>query len=215
MITFVVASVVLALIPGPSVLFVVSRALAHGRRAALGSVAGNSTGSAVLVLLVAFGLGGVVARSLVVFTVIKLIGAAYLVYLGVRTYRDRRELVEAVMSSPAAIPVGERHGIFRQGSVYRQGVVVGLSNPKALVFFAAVLPQFVNPHADSVPVQMTVLGLAFVVLAMGLDSVWGLAAGVVRGWLARSPRRSAALGGAGGVTMIGCGVGLAVTGRAD
>lgn len=151
-------------------------------------------------------MGSVVSRSLVVFTVVKLVGAAYLGYLGVRTYRARGELAEAMN---AVVPDGTSWGI------YRQGVLVGLTNPKALVFFAAVLPQFVDPAAGGVPVRMAVLGLAYVVVAMALDAVWGLAAGAVRGWMGSSPRRLAGLGGVGGVTMIGLGVGLAVTGRRD
>jgi threonine/homoserine/homoserine lactone efflux protein len=206
LLAFVAASFLLVLIPGPTVLFVVSRAIAHGRRAALGSVAGNSTGVCVLVLLVAFGLGSAVERSILLFTAIKIAGALYLVYLGVRTYAERGQLAEVLHG---AVPVAvSRH-------VYRQGILVGLTNPKALVFFAAVLPQFVDRGAGRVPIQMMVLGLLFVVLAMVLDSVWGLAAGTARAWLARSPRRLAALGGAGGLTMIGLGVGLAATGRAD
>ncbi|HWN33090.1 MAG TPA: LysE family translocator [Pseudonocardia sp.] len=206
LVTFVLACVVLVLIPGPTVIFVVSRALAHGRRSALSTVTGNSVGSAVLVLLVSFGLGSVVERSLLVFTVIKLVGAAYLVYLGVRTYRERGRLADALR---VATPVGAGRGVFRQG------VLVGLTNPKALVFYAAVLPQFVDPHTGSVPVQMAVLGLAFVLIAMLLDGLWGLAAGTARDWFATSPGRLRALGSTGGLTMIGLGVGLAVAGRAE
>ena len=136
-----------------------------------------------------------------------LVGAAYLVYLGVRTYRERGILAEAMRAeAPASLT---------PGGVYRQGVVVGLTNPKALVFFAALLPQFVRPGFGAVWAQMLVLGLGFVVLAMGLDCLWGLAAGVARNWFARSPGRVAAMGGIGGLTMIGLGVGLAVSGRAD
>ena len=206
LVAFVLACVVLVLIPGPTVIFVVSRALALGRRSALSSVTGNSTGSAVLVLLVAFGLGSVVERSLLVFTVIKLVGAAYLVYLGVRTYRERGRLADALR---VAVPVGAGRG------VYRQGVLVGLTNPKALVFYAAVLPQFVDPHTGGVPMQMAVLGLAFVLIAMLLDGLWGLAAGAARDWFATSPGRLRTLGGTGGLTMIGLGVGLAVAGRGE
>jgi threonine/homoserine/homoserine lactone efflux protein len=206
LLAFAVASVVIALIPGPSLLFVVSRAIAHGRRAALGSVAGNSTGAAVLVLLVAVGLGSVVERSLVIYTVIKLVGAAYLVYLGVRTYRERRALADVLGDGPT-VGVG-RH-------VYRQGLLVGVTNPKTTVFFAAVLPQFVDRDAGGVPMQMIVLGLLFVLIATVSDCMWGLLAGSVRDWLSRSPRRVAALGGTGGLTMIGLGLGLAVTGRRD
>ncbi|WP_028922731.1 LysE family translocator [Pseudonocardia acaciae] len=206
LLAFAVASVVLALIPGPSLLFVVSRAIAHGRRAALGSVAGNSTGAAALVVLVAVGLGSAVERSLALYTAIKLVGAVYLVYLGIRTFRERRALAD-VLGDGEAVGVG-RH-------VYWQGVLVGATNPKTMVFFAAVLPQFVDPTAGGVPMQMIVLGLMFVLIATASDSVWGLLAGGVRDWLARSPRRAAALGGAGGLSMIGLGLGLAVTGRRD
>lgn len=206
LVTFALASVVLVVVPGPTVVFVVSRAIAHGRRAALRSVAGNSLGVLVLVVAVAFGLGSVVERSVAVYTVIKLLGAAYLVYLGVRTWRERGALVGALRSAPAA-------GVGRH--VFRQGVVVGVTNPKALVFFAAVLPQFVDRDAGHVPTQMLLLGCAFVALAMVLDSGWGLAAGTARNWLARSPRRLAALGGTGGLMMIGLGLGLAVTGRRE
>jgi threonine/homoserine/homoserine lactone efflux protein len=209
LLAFAVASVVLVLIPGPTVVFVVSRALAHGRRAALTSVAGNSTGVVGLVLLVAFGLGTVVERSLLVFTVIKLVGAAYLVYLGVRTFRERGHLVVALRAAAASRVTGVgRH-------VFRQGVVVGLTNPKALVFFAAVLPQFVDPRAGHVPVQMAALGIAFVLLAMVLDGLWGLAAGTARDWFARSPGRLSVMGGTGGLAMIGLGLGLALTSRSD
>lgn len=206
LVAFAVASVVLVLIPGPSVLFVVSRAIAHGRRAALGSVVGNSAGVCVVILLVAIGLGSLVERSVLLFTAIKLAGAAYLVYLGVRTFRERGRLSEALgVAAPAGVA---RH-------VFRQGFVVGLTNPKTLVFFGAVLPQFVDREAGGVPVQMVVLGMTFVLAALVLDSVWGILAGTARTWLSRSPRRLAVLGGTGGLTMIGLGVGLAVTGRAE
>ncbi|GAA5165448.1 LysE family translocator [Pseudonocardia eucalypti] len=210
LLAFAVASVVLVLIPGPSVLFVVSRAIAHGRRAALGSVVGNSAGVCVVILLVAFGLGSLVERSVLLFTAIKLAGAAYLVYLGVRTFRERGRLSEAIGAGiGGAAPAGVA------GHVFRQGFVVGLTNPKTLVFFGAVLPQFVDREAGGVPVQMVVLGLTFVLAALVLDSLWGIMAGTARTWLARSPRRLAVLGGTGGLTMIGLGVGLAVTGRAE
>ena len=206
MLMFALAGVILVLIPGPSVLFIVGRALAYGRRAALASVAGNTIGAALVVIFVALGLGAVAAQSAHLFTMLKLVGAAYLVYLGVRTYRERGQLADALQ---VAVPVGAGRNVFRQG------VLVGLTNPKALVFYAAVLPQFVDPRTGSVPVQMAVLGLAFVLIAMLLDGLWGLAAGTARNWFAPSPGRLRTLGGTGGLTMIGLGVGLAVAGRAE
>lgn len=205
LVTFLIATVVLVLVPGPTVVFVVSQAIVHGRRAALAGVAGNCLGVYLLVVAVAFGIGAVVDKSIALFTVIKLVGAAYLVFLGVRAFRERHLLA----GGPGVLPVtgGRRH--------LRRGFVVGVTNPKALVFFAAVLPQFVDRAAENPAGQMLVLGLIFVAVAMVLDSLWGLAAGTARQWLARSPKRTAVLGGTGGVLMIGLGAGLAISGAAD
>jgi threonine/homoserine/homoserine lactone efflux protein len=205
LVTFALAGIVLVVVPGPSVLFIVGRALAHGRRAAITSVAGNTTGAALVVVVVALGFGAVAARSVAVFTVLKLAGAAYLVYLGVQTIRTRGDLV-AALGAPAG-PADRR--------LYWQGVVVGFTNPKVLVFFAAVLPQFVDTAAGSATSQMLVLGLLFALLAATLDSMWGLAAGTARDWFATSPARLRRVGGIGGVMMIVMGAGLAVSGRRD
>lgn len=205
LLTFALAGIVLVVIPGPSVLFIVGRALAHGRRAALTSVAGNTTGAAAVVVLVAFGLGAVAAGSAVVFTVIKFVGAAYLVYLGVQTIRHRGDLTAAL--GVASGPADRR--------LYWQGVLVGFTNPKVLVFFAAVLPQFVDVRAGSATSQMLVLGLLFALIASVLDSVWGLAAGTARTWFVTSPARLRRVGGLGGAMMIVMGAGLALTGRRD
>src|SRR5690606_25655213 len=200
-----VARVILVIIPGPSVLFIVGRALAHGRRAALASVAGNTTGAALVVVVVALGFGAIAARSIAVFTALKLVGAAYLVYLGVQTIRKRGDLVGRI-GEPAG-PAG--------GRLYWQGVVVGFTNPKVLVFFAAVLPQFVDTAAGNPTTQMLVLGLLFAMIAAVLDSAWGLAAGTAREWLATSPGRLRWMGGIGGACLIVMGAGLALSGRKD
>jgi threonine/homoserine/homoserine lactone efflux protein len=205
LLTFALAGIILVVIPGPSVLFIVGRALAHGRRAALLSVAGNTTGASIVVVTVALGYGAVAARSVEVFTVLKLAGAAYLVYLGVQTFRHRGDLVAALAGSAAPA----------QGRLYWQGVVVGVTNPKVLIFFAAVLPQFVDMGAGNATAQMLVLGLLFALIAATLDSTWGLLAGAVRTWFATSPARLRFVGGTGGLMMIGLGVGLAATGRKD
>jgi threonine/homoserine/homoserine lactone efflux protein len=205
LLAFLLAGVVLVVIPGPSVLFIVGRALAHGRRAALTSVAGNTTGVLLVVGAVALGVGAVAAASAAVFSVLKLVGAAYLVYLGVQTWRHRGDLAVA-LGSPGP-PPGRR--------VFWQGVVVGATNPKVLVLFVALLPQFTDPEAGSLAVQMLVLGLLFAVLAACLDSVWGLAAGAAREWFATSPARLRRVGGTGGLMLIGLGATLALTGRRD
>lgn len=206
---FMLGALVLVVIPGPSVLFIVGRALAHGRRAALLSVAGNALGVAVLVVAVALGAGEIAERSVVAYTVLKLAGAAYLIYLGVKTWRSRGDVMAAVTGSGGG---GEAAA---QRRVFLQGVLVGITNPKAIVLLAAVLPQFTDPAAGSPATQMLILGMTFVVLAAVCDSVWGLVAGAARTWLATSPTRMRRLGGTGGILMIVMGAGLAISGRKD
>jgi len=201
---FGLAALVLIVIPGPSVVFVVGRAVSYGHRVALASVVGNTAGLFVVMTLVAIGLGAIVAESIAVFTVIKLAGAAYLVWLGVQALRHRREL--QVDATAARVPVSWRTAI-------RQGFVVGISNPKGFLIFAALLPPFVDPDRSAVPVQMFVLGSLAVVVGLLCDSVWALAAGRARDWFAGSSRRGSALGAIGGTSMIGLGVGMALTGH--
>ncbi|MFG3254643.1 LysE family translocator [Streptomyces sp. NPDC048172] len=207
LLAFAAMSFLLIIVPGPSVLFVVGRALAQGRRAALTTVAGNTLGAYVLVVAVALGVGSVVERSVLVFTALKLAGAAYLVYLGVRTIRRRGSLRAAFEDEE-----GADHGGLR---TLWEGFAVGVANPKTIVFFAAVLPQFVDREQGHVVLQMLLLGLVFNAIAIASDSVWGLAAATARGWFARSPRRLSLVGGAGGLAMIGLGVTVAATGRKD
>ncbi|MEU6665527.1 LysE family translocator [Streptomyces sp. NPDC046727] len=206
LLAFAALSFLLIVIPGPSVLFVIGRALAHGRRAALTTVVGNTLGAYVLVVAVALGVGSVVERSVLVFTALKLAGAAYLVYLGVKAWRRRGSLREAFTGS------GEPHSGLR---TLGEGFAVGVANPKTIVFFAAVLPQFVDRDQGHVPLQMLLLGLVFNAMALASDSLWGLVASTARDWFARSPRRMSAVGGIGGLTMIGLGVTVAATGRKD
>ncbi|MFJ3950602.1 LysE family translocator [Streptomyces libani] len=205
---FAAMSLLVIVIPGPSVLFVIGRALAHGRRTALATVLGNLVGSYVLVIAVAWGLGALVESSAAVFMGVKLAGAAYLVYLGVQAFRHRKEMRAADMEAPA----GEQRSDLR---TILDGIFVGVTNPKGIVFFAAVLPQFVDHSAGHVPLQMTVLGLVPVAIGLITDTLWGLGASAARSWFARSDRRLSMVGGAGGFAMIGLGVTVAATGRAD
>ncbi|MFI9804496.1 LysE family translocator [Streptomyces sp. NPDC052301] len=207
LLAFAALSFLLIVIPGPSVLFVIGRALAHGRRAALTTVVGNTLGAYALVAAVALGVGSVVERSVLVFTALKLAGAAYLVYLGIKAWRQRGSLRAAFAESGSPA-----HGGLR---TLWEGFAVGIANPKTMVFFAAVLPQFVDRDRGHVPVQMLLLGLVFNVIALASDSLWGLVASAARNWFARSPRRLSAVGGVGGLTMIGLGVTVAATGRKD
>jgi threonine/homoserine/homoserine lactone efflux protein len=203
---YAVASVVLIVVPGPGVLFVVGRALAHGRRTAIATAAGHAAGNYVVAACVAVGLGTLLQRSAQAFIAVKLVGALYLVWLGIQAVRHRKSLADAMASA----------GRPRAGWLaLRDGFVVGVTNPKAFILFGAVLPQFVNRSAGYVPVQMLLLALVSVSIGVVSDSSWGLAASGVRAWFARSPRRFALVGGAGGLAMIGLGVAVALTGRRD
>ncbi|OAR21962.1 lysine transporter LysE [Streptomyces sp. ERV7] len=205
---FAAMSLLVIVIPGPSVLFVIGRALAHGRRVALATVLGNLLGSYLLVIAVAWGLGALVESSATVFVGVKLAGAVYLGYLGVQAFRHRKEMRAATMAAPTDEPRSDLRTVL-------DGILVGVTNPKGLVFFAAVLPQFVNHSAGRVPLQMMVLGLVPVAIGMITDTLWGLGAAAARSWFARSDRRLSMVGGAGGIAMIGLGVTVAATGRAD
>ncbi|MDT3396563.1 LysE family translocator [Streptomyces sp. B1866] len=200
---FLAVVAALIAVPGPSVLFVVSRGVTLGRRAAVATAAGNAGGVAVQAVAVAFGLGNVVARSQLAFSVLKFAGALYLVWLGVQSWRQRGRLAAAEAQGQPVKSVRR---------ILREGFVVGVSNPKGLLIFTAVLPQFVDPAAGHVPAQLLLLGAVCVTVALVSDSAWGLLAGSARAWLARSPRRLSALGGASGVVMVGLGVRLALTG---
>jgi threonine/homoserine/homoserine lactone efflux protein len=201
---YALASFVLIVIPGPSVLFVVGRALAYGRRTALATVCGNAAGNYVVAACVAFGIGTLVERSVAVFTAVKLAGALYLVWLGIQAIRRRKALASAFAG------VTEARGDRRAA---REGFLVGVTNPKALILFGAVLPQFVDRAAGHVPVQMLLLSLVSITIGLVSDSSWGVGASFVRSWFARSDRRFELAGGAGGLAMIGVGLTVAVTGR--
>ncbi|KIU18618.1 LysE family translocator [Mycolicibacterium llatzerense] len=206
LLAFGLISFLVIVVPGPSVLFTVGRALTVGRRQALLTVAGNAMGAYVQILAVALGAGALIYASALAFGIIKSIGVAYLIYLGVQAIRHRHALGEALTGGTSSI---------RPLRVLADGFVVGMTNPKTIVFFVAALPQVVDPAAGHVSTQMLILGVVFLAIAVTSDSIWALAAGLARDWFAQSPRRIAAIGGAGGLAMVGLGVSLAVTGRKD
>jgi threonine/homoserine/homoserine lactone efflux protein len=202
---FLITVYVLIVIPGPSVIFTVSRGVALGRRAALATVLGNTSGLLAQLVLVVLGLGSVLASSDAVFTVLKFLGAAYLIVLGVRSIRDRKAL--AGVLAPAALA---RRPL---PTIVREGFVVGATNPKGLVIFTAILPSFIDRSAGHQTLQLATLGVICAAIALLSDSTWALASGTARQWLGRSPRRLERLSAAGGLTMILLGAGLALTGR--
>ncbi|MET8827538.1 LysE family translocator [Streptomyces sp. NPDC004610] len=207
LLAFAAMCFVVIAVPGPSVLFVIGRALTHGRRTALATALGNVLGSYALVVLVAVGLGALLQTAPRLLLTLKLAGAAYLVYLGVMAIRHRKALRPEMADAPVG---GRGRGDLR---TIADGALVGATNPKGLVFFAAVLPQFVRDDAGSVPLQMLLLGLIPAAIGLVCDTLWGLGASAARTWLSASPRRLSMIGGAGGATLIGLGLTIAVTGE--
>ncbi|MCD4526774.1 LysE family translocator [Nocardioides sp. cx-173] len=204
---FAVASILFIQVPGPSLLFTIGRALTVGRRDALLSVVGNAAGIVAQVVAVAWGLGAVVAASATAYTAIKLAGAGYVVWLGVQAIRhraDARTALGAVDEEARALARGQsaRRSL-------RIGFLVGLTNPKTVVFFVAFLPHFVNDAAGHTRLQLLMLGAVFGALCVASDSLWALAAGKARDWFGRRPERLDALGVAGGTMMVGLGVSMA------
>ncbi|WP_028637838.1 LysE family translocator [Nocardioides sp. URHA0032] len=203
---FVVASALFIQVPGPSLLFTIGRALTVGRRDALLSVVGNAIGVTTQVMLVAVGLGAVVAASTEAYVVLKVCGAAYVIWLGIQAIRHRADARAALDAVDTSVVV--RAAALRS---LRVGFTVGLTNPKTIVFFVAFLPQFVNEPAGHTGLQLALLGVIFGLMAACSDSAWALAASRARDWFARRPARLDKLGVAGGVMMIGLGATLAAT----
>ncbi|WP_327112269.1 LysE family translocator [Nocardia sp. NBC_01730] len=206
LLAFTAAAIVIIVVPGPGVLFTVGRALTLGRRAALLSVLGHTAGVYVALVLVAIGLGTLLAASALALTVVKFAGALYLIYLGIQAIRERKALRAALVA--AIEPTSHTR-------VLRQSAFVGLTNPKAIVFFSAVLPHFADPEGGSIRVQFLLLGTIFLAIGIVSDSAWALLAVSARSWFARSPRRLEAVGGAGGVLILGVGTSVALTGSGD
>jgi threonine/homoserine/homoserine lactone efflux protein len=203
---FALASWAIIIVPGPSVLFVISRGVALGRKAALATVAGNAGGAAIQAVLVSVGLGSIVARSTAVFNAVKFVGALYLVWLGVKAFRSRKSLT--LQSADDGVARSTRR-------IVREGFAVGVTNPKTTVFFAAVLPQFVAQGRSNQPVQMLALSTVFITVALVSDSAYGVLAGTARTWFQRSPRRLETVAALGGLAIVGLGINLALSHRAD
>ncbi len=204
LLAFALASILFIQVPGPSLLFTIGRALTVGRRAALLSVLGNALGLVAQICAVALGMGAVVAASATAYTLLKILGAGWVVWLGIQAIRHRAD-------ARVALALGGARTSERTSAALRTGFVVGVTNPKTIVFFVAFLPQFTNAGADRVGLQVAVLGLLFAVMAVASDSVWALAASRARDWFARKPERLDAMGVTGGLMMIGLGATLAAT----
>ena len=191
---FTLLAIVIIVVPGPGVLFAVGRALVLGTKPALLSVLGNALGVGVQIVVVALGLGVLIQSSLEAFFVIRVAGALMIGYLGIRAILHRRRLLEDGADKPHS-----------RSTILKESVVVGLTNAKTLVFFLAALPSFVSVEDGSPIVQMLLLGLIFSIIGIASDSVYAIAAGRARDWLATSEQRLATFRGLGGLalTMLG------------
>lgn len=201
--SYLIASVLIILAPGPSVMFTIARAIAWGRLISFLTVLGNAFGMVVLSTGVAIGLGPILQSSALLYSVVQWAGGFYLVWLGIDAIRHR--VVAAVNMTDVS------DGTPTKWQTMRQGFIVGVLNPKAIVFFAAVLPQFVDPELGSVTFQLITLGVIFAGLAVIFDGAWGLVAGTAREWLSSSSKRLENMRVVGGCVMILLGVAILAT----
>lgn len=201
---FLVAALALLLIPGPAVLYIVARSVDQGRSAGLVSVFGVGLGSMVHVVAAALGLSALLVQSAVAFTTVKYLGAAYLVYLGVRRWMDRDEDIVRADGAERSLR-----------SIFVQGVWVNVLNPKTALFFFAFLPQFVDVDAGSVGPQILLLGALFVAMGIVTDGIYAVAAGGLGLWLRRRPRVVTAQRWFAGGIFITLGIATALTGTKD
>lgn len=175
LLTFMAATIALLIVPGPAVLYIVTRSIDQGRLAGLVSVMGIQVGVLFHILAAALGLSVILVTSALAFSVVKFLGAAYLIYLGVRTLMKK----ESPLSREAPEPQPLK-------KIFRQGVIVNLLNPKTALFFFAFLPQFVNAAAGPTALQIVFLGIVFVILAIISDSTYAMLAGTLGNRLRQS-----------------------------
>jgi threonine/homoserine/homoserine lactone efflux protein len=204
LVVFVVAALALLVVPGPAVLYVVTRSVHQGRRAGLASVLGIHTGTLVHIAAATAGLSALILSSAVAFTAVKAAGAVYLVGLGLWTLLSR--------SAEADVAFGGERRLRR---VYAQGIVVNVLNPKTALFFLAFLPQFVDPNAPHPALQVAFLGLLFGALGLVTDSIWAIATGTAGGLLRSSRRFLRAQRYVAGSVYVGLGVATAFSGSKD
>ena len=191
---YCIAAVIIVLAPGPSVLFVLARAIAWGRATAIATVIGNVLGAFSLSVAVAVGLGPILQRSEIAFIAVQFLGGFYLVYLGIVAIKHS-QIHASDMTNQGDIRPSKWRSM-------REGFWVGALNPKGMVFFAAILPQFVDREAGNVTSQLILMGAIFAVIALFSDGTWGILAGTIRNWLATELRRLVFMRMTGGLVMI-------------
>jgi len=195
---YLIATILIILAPGPSVLFTIARAIAWGRVAAIATVIGNAAGMFLVSVLVALGIGPLLQRSEILYNGIQWAGGAYLIYLGYAAIAASK-----VDAADMQKTVGSKPSFFTS---VRNGFWVGVLNPKSVVFFAAILPQFIDQEKNNVTAQLLLLGAIFALIALISDGSYGLLAGTIRQWLAGDVRRLIFMRLTGGVVMIALGI---------
>lgn len=195
---YLFAAIVIILAPGPSVLFAIARAISWGRASAVATVFGNALGMFTLSILVAFGLGPILQRSEIAFISIQILGGIYLIYLGIDAIRHSQIHASDMVNQGDIRPTQVRS--------IRDGFWVGALNPKGLVFFAAILPQFLDKGSGNLTAQLVLMGGTFALLAFIGDGTWGLLAGTLRNRMVDSPARLIFMRRVGGLVMILLGI---------
>lgn len=186
---FLVLAIVIIVVPGPSVIFAIGRALVLGTRLAVVSVLGNALGVGLQIIVVSLGLGVLIQQAPGLFFLIKILGALIITYLGVKAFLDREKLDINGDNSDSS------------KAVLKQSIVVGITNAKTFVFFVAALPSFVSPADGNPAIQMLLLGLIFSIIGIASDMVYAVAAGQAREWLSTSQKRLSTFRGLGGVAL--------------
>ena len=187
---FLLLALVINVVPGPGVLFTIGRALILGTKAALLSVLGNAVGVGMQIVVISLGLGVAIQQSELLFLAIRVFGAAMIIYLGVKAILSRADFDLNVKEETSSAAI-----------VVRQSFVVGITNAKTFVFFIAALPSFTSPELGNPIIQMLVLGAIFSVIGIASDSVYAVAAGQARQWLASSHQRLSTFRGIGGIAL--------------
>ena len=195
---YLVAAILIILAPGPSVLFAIARAIAWGRATAIATVAGNALGMFSLSILIAFGLGPILEESDLAFLSVQILGGLYLIYLGIDALRHSKVHAEDMINQGDTRPSAIKS--------IKDGFWVGALNPKWLVFFAAILPQFLDKNSENLTAQLLIMGATFALLAFLGDGTWGVLAGTVRIWMAKSPIRLIRLRQLGGAVIVLLGI---------
>jgi threonine/homoserine/homoserine lactone efflux protein len=198
---FIVSSIALLVVPGPAVLYIVTRSLSQGRGAGLASMAGVNAGALTHTLAAALGLSAILVSSALAFSVVKYVGAAYLVFIGVQQFLSKKGALENIEL--------KRDSLSR---IFTQGYIVSLFNPKLALFFFAFLPQFVDARHGSVTLQMLVLGLTFVALAAISDGTYAMLSSSLGRWLNRNPKLASRQKYVTGSVYVGLGLTAALTG---